>query len=112
MGADDGDGPFLYLATRGRRSGERREIEIWFTERDGRYYVIAEHGDRARWVGNLRANPSVDVRLGGVPVAARARVVDAAAEPTLHAAVRALSEAKYGWGDGLVVELDPKGQNS
>ena len=32
---------FLYLTTIGRRTGLPREIEIWFTERDGRYYVIA-----------------------------------------------------------------------
>jgi deazaflavin-dependent oxidoreductase (nitroreductase family) len=95
------------LTTTGRRSGQPREIEIWFTQRDGRYYLIAEHRERTQWVRNLRAAPSGRVRVGRRAFAARARVVDAKAEPELARSVRTLSEAKYGWGSGLVVELDP-----
>ena len=36
-----------------------------------------------------------------------ARVVDARSERELARAVKTLSEKKYGWGDGLVVELTP-----
>ena|SRR5437762_14380359 len=54
---------FLYLTTTGRRTGLPREIEIWFTERDGRFYIIAEHGDRANWVRNIRAHSHVDVHV-------------------------------------------------
>jgi deazaflavin-dependent oxidoreductase (nitroreductase family) len=99
--------PYLHLTTTGRRSGQPREIEIWFTRRDGRHYVIAEHGERARWVGNLRADPRVRWRVGSAAFAGRARVVDPGAEPDLSAAVQARSAEKYGWGDGLVVELSP-----
>jgi len=93
---------FLYLTTTGRRSGRPREIEIWFTQRGGRHYVIAEHGRGAAWVRNLEAEPRVNVRVGGAAFRARARVID---EGEVVDAVRALSEEKYGWGDGLVVEL-------
>jgi deazaflavin-dependent oxidoreductase (nitroreductase family) len=99
--------PYLYLTTTGRRSGHPREIEIWFTARDARYYLIAEHRERAGWVRNIRAEPRVSWRVGERAFGGRARVVDGAAEPDLVAAVRAASEAKYGWGDGLVVELAP-----
>jgi deazaflavin-dependent oxidoreductase (nitroreductase family) len=98
---------YLYLTTTGRRSGQPREIEIWFTSRDGRYYLVAEHGEDALWVRNLRADPGVRVRVGNRSFAGRARVVDAEAEPELAADVRARSERKYGWGHGLVVELAP-----
>ena len=98
---------YCYLTTTGRVSGEPREIEIWFTERAGRYYVIAEHGHSAHWVRNLRAHDTVDVRVGGRAFKARARVVEAAADRALGAAIQALSRAKYGWGEGLVVELRP-----
>jgi deazaflavin-dependent oxidoreductase (nitroreductase family) len=98
---------FLYLTTTGRTTGLAREIEIWFTRRGECWYVIAEHGEDAGWLRNLRANPRVSVRVGGPAVDALARVVDADAEPELAGEVRALSEAKYGWGDGLVVELWP-----
>ena len=99
---------YLYLTTTGRRTGRPREIEIWFTQRGGRYYLVAEHRERAQWVKNLRAKPRVAVRVGRRSFAAKARVVDAKAEPELARAVRTLSERKYGWGNGLVVEIDPK----
>ena len=95
------------MTTTGRRTGRPREIEIWFTERRGRYYLVAEHRERAQWVRNLRAAPRVAVRVGRRAFAADARVVDAKREPQLARAVRKLSETKYGWGDGLVVELAP-----
>jgi hypothetical protein len=60
-------------------------------------------------VRNLRARPRVTVRVGRRTFPAAARVVDARAEPALARAVRARSEKKYGWGDGLVVELTPRG---
>ncbi len=101
------EAPHLYFTTTGRRTGRPREIEIWFTRRDGRYYLVAEHGERAGWVLNLRADPRVRWRVGDVAFAGRARVVDAAAEPELSATVQRLSAEKYGWGDGLVVELAP-----
>jgi|SRR5581483_625719 len=99
---------FLYLTTIGRRSGVPREIEIWFTEREGRYYIIAEHRDRANWVRNIRADDRVRIRVGGRELAARARPVDDEREPALSAAIKSLSDAKYGWSDGLIVELTPE----
>ena len=98
---------YLYLTTTGRRTGRPREIEIWFTRHEGRLYLVAEHRERARWVQNLRALSRVTVRLGKRTFPARARVIDARAEPELARAVKALSEKKYAWGDGLVVELTP-----
>lgn len=98
---------YLYLTTTGRRTGRPREIEIWFTQRGGRYYLVAEHRERAQWVKNLMAEPRVAVRVGRRAFEAQARVVDAKAEPELARTVRTLSEKKYGWGNGLVVELDP-----
>ena len=110
-GMDRGEkAEFLYLTTTGRRSGLPREIEIWFTRANGRYYIIAEHGERARWMQNLLADPLVQVRVAGVTFAARARVVAAAAEQPLASAVQALSLEKYGWSDGLIVELEPSGE--
>ncbi len=98
---------FLYLTTTGRRTGLPREIEIWFTRRDGRYYLVAETGERAQWVRNLRADPGVRWRVGARTHTGRARVVDRVREAALAATVRARSTAKYGWGDGLIVELRP-----
>jgi deazaflavin-dependent oxidoreductase (nitroreductase family) len=104
----------LYLTTRGRKSGRPREIEIWFTERDGCFYVIAEY-ETSNWLQNLRADPEVQVRLGSQIVRAHARVLPSDEEPAadaeLRRAVQELSRTKYGWGEGVVVELRPKSAN-
>jgi deazaflavin-dependent oxidoreductase (nitroreductase family) len=95
--------PYLYLTTTGRRTGQPREAELWFTRRGDACYVIAENRERAHWVRNLLADPRVSWRVEGQTFTGRARVLDGAA----GAAIQALSAAKYGWGDGLVVELSP-----
>ena len=105
-----GEAEFLYLTTAGRRSGQPREIEIWFTRHERRYYLIAEHGDQANWVQNLRANPQVHIRVADSSMEATARVMDAKAERTLWRRIQALSEKKYGWGNGLIVEITPVGE--
>jgi deazaflavin-dependent oxidoreductase (nitroreductase family) len=99
------DVQFLYLTTTGRRTGLPREIEIWFTEREGRFYVIAEHREHANWVRNIRENPHVQIRVAELQLNGTARPVDDEREPALAHAVKALSDAKYGWSDGLVVEI-------
>ena len=98
---------YLYLTTTGRRTGLPRQIEIWFTRHEGRYYLVAEHGLKARWVQNVLAEPAVRARVGRRAFRGRARVVDARSERALVATIRERSEAKYGWGAGLVVEIAP-----
>ena len=98
---------FLYLTTRGRKTGRARQIEIWFTRRGRSYYVVAEHGLRAHWVQNLLVEPRVKWRVGPARHSGRARVVRADTAPALVRDIQARSRRKYGWGDGLVVELDP-----
>src|SRR3954452_16298837 len=70
------DDDFCYLTTRGRVSGRPHEIEIWFAL-DGRtLYLLSGGGDRSDWVRNLRADPSVSVRLRTTIYQAQAREVD------------------------------------
>jgi len=96
---------FLYLTTRGRKSGLPREIEIWFTYRDGRFYLIAEY-PTSNWLQNLQADPDAQVRVGEKKFAARARLISPETEPELHRAISDLSREKYGWGEGTVVQLE------
>ncbi|MDR7423553.1 MAG: nitroreductase family deazaflavin-dependent oxidoreductase [Armatimonadota bacterium] len=106
-----GEPPFLYLTTTGRRTGRPRQIEIWFVGTGGRYYVLAERGRRAGWVRNILQEPRVTVRIGSreaPEVAARARVLDPVADADAWTAARRLAETKYGWGDGLPVEITPQ----
>lgn len=100
--------PYLYLTTIGWKSGRPHEIEIWFTTLEGRYYLIAERGEQTHWVQNLLRQPAITFRVGEQVFQGTGRVVEAAMETELHRRVSQLSEAKYGWGDGLVVELKPE----
>ena len=92
--------------TRGRKTSLPREIEIWFTELGGRYYVIAEY-PTSQWLQNLQACPDVHVRIAEERFAATARVITPESDATLHKKVQEASRQKYGWGDGVVVELVP-----
>ena len=97
----------MILTTIGRRTGLPRDIEIWFTRRGARYYLVAETGERAQWVRNLRAEPRVRWKLGARAHSGRTRVLDPERNARLCADARARKVAKYGWGDGLIVELRP-----
>jgi deazaflavin-dependent oxidoreductase (nitroreductase family) len=97
---------YLYLTTTGRVTGQPREIEIWFTEHDGRFYLVAEQ-ESANWVRDIQSQPQVKARVGDAEFNAIARVVQNDREPQLVATVKALFDAKYGWSDGLIVELTP-----
>jgi deazaflavin-dependent oxidoreductase (nitroreductase family) len=100
---------FLYLTTRGRVSGLPRTIEIWFVERAGCYYVVAERREKAQWVQNIQRDPAVRFRVGtrgqpGPDSPGTARIVR---EAELIAIVASRMDEKYGWSDGLVVEIRP-----
>lgn len=99
--------PVLNLTTIGRVSGQPRTIEIWFVASSGRFYLFAESFRRANWVRNIERNPNVRVELGGRELAATARVLDRDRDSDTWRAVQGLARAKYGWGDGLPVEITP-----
>ena len=105
--ARKGEQPYLYLATIGRRSGLPREIEIWFTCYEERYYVLSCLFEKGQWVMNLRENSAVEFCVGNQAFKGSARVLDAVVDEQTCGAVKSLSDQKYGWSDGLVVELIP-----
>lgn len=100
---------FLYVMTTGWKSGQPHEIEIWYVEHQGRYYIVAEHRERTHWVQNIQRNPAVQVRLGknGAWRPAQARLISPEAEPELAKAVSGLMDAKYNWSNGLITEIHP-----
>jgi deazaflavin-dependent oxidoreductase (nitroreductase family) len=101
---------FLYLTTTGRLSGQPHTIEIWFVTVAGNLYLVSEMREQSHWVRNIAANPAVRYAIGrrdadwtdGV-----GRILDPTQEPELAAGVRSKMDAKYGWSDGLIVEIQP-----
>jgi F420H(2)-dependent quinone reductase len=69
--------PVLLLTHRGAKSGTVRQTPLgYFDGEDGALVVIASQGGLPKhpaWYFNLRANPDVDVTLGGRRSALRAR---------------------------------------
>lgn len=101
------DKQVLYLTTIGRSTGLPREIEIWFVVCSDRFYLFAETGEAAAWIKNIRCNPEVMVRVGERQFGATARVLDRETDRELWDQVAAIADRKYGWGDGLPVEITP-----
>ena len=95
----------LYLTTIGRVSGQPREVEIWFVESQGKLYILAEHSRGAQWVKNIERNARVRVRVGEEEFEAAARVLDPERDRATWRTVQRLSNEKYGWGEGLPVEI-------
>jgi deazaflavin-dependent oxidoreductase (nitroreductase family) len=96
---------FLYVTTTGRKTGLPREIEIWFVEGDERFYILAEHGYKTQWVQNILSDSRVHVRLGDERWNGLARVLDPDQDSDVYFKARNLAREKYGWGDGLPVEI-------
>ncbi len=81
-------------------------IEIWFIEHDKKYYVVSERKKRAHWVQNILHNHNVTFSVNNNNFKGYARMVDDD-ESGLISSVSSLMNKKYGWSDGLIVELYP-----
>jgi deazaflavin-dependent oxidoreductase (nitroreductase family) len=98
---------FLYLTTTGHKSGSPHEIEIWFVEFAGRYYLVSEHREKSHWVQNIQHNPEVTFRVGTQIFDGTGRVIHPDGNPELATTIRQLMDTKYNWSIGLIVELTP-----
>ena len=54
---------FLYLASKGWKTGRQHRIEIWFVSYAGKYYVISERKEKAHWVQNIMRDQRVLVTV-------------------------------------------------
>jgi deazaflavin-dependent oxidoreductase (nitroreductase family) len=52
------------LETTGRKSGDPRRTPVTKGLDGDTFWIVAEHGERAAYVRNIRANPRVRVRIG------------------------------------------------
>lgn len=102
---------FLYLTTRGRKTGKPHQIEIWFVHHEDGYYLMCESPNTTDWVKNIRANPAIYFSLGSRDAEVFegvGRIVAPETEPDLAGEITHLMNGKYQWSDGLIVELKPQ----
>ncbi len=76
----------LLLTTKGRKSGQPRELPLIFAEHDGDHVLVASKGgapEHPAWYLNLAEDPEVTVQVRGDRFAARARTAGADERPEL-----------------------------
>jgi hypothetical protein len=96
---------FIYLTTRGWKTGKQHTIEIWFVEYRQRYYVMSEHTYKAHWVQNILHNQKIKFSLDNIRSEGNARIISKDNAPELASEVQKLMKTKYGWDKGLIIEL-------
>jgi deazaflavin-dependent oxidoreductase (nitroreductase family) len=91
---------YCYLTTTGRVTGTPHTIEIWFgaDPSASRIFLLSGGGDGSDWVKNLRASPSVHLRIGEREWDTEARVVRDPAQD--HLARDVLATKYQGWHEG------------
>jgi proline iminopeptidase len=108
--------PSLLLTTTGRKSGERFMFPLFYGQAGDSYFVIASKGgapEHPGWYRNLMANPDVEIQVGTLKTAARARTATGEERTRLWAeAVKfwppyAEYQLKSGGREIPVVVLDP-----
>ncbi|MBI2648301.1 MAG: nitroreductase family deazaflavin-dependent oxidoreductase [Thaumarchaeota archaeon] len=65
---------FIYLTTRGRKTGKSHTVELWFAFAAGKIYLSHE-GEHTDWMKNLRKTDSVGARIDSVKFDAKATIV-------------------------------------
>ena len=89
-----------YVTTKGRRTGNPHEVEIWFGVVSDTLYLISGNGAGADWYRNALATTDVTVRIGDDTHAGVARPVT---EETERRSVGELMGVKYPWdGDSSI----------
>jgi deazaflavin-dependent oxidoreductase (nitroreductase family) len=99
------DPQFLYLTTKGWKTGKEHKIEIWFIVYDNKYYIMSENGRSAHWVRNIMKNGDVFVATNNETFEGNARIVDGETDFKLVAEVSNRMGTKYNWNDGLIIEI-------
>jgi hypothetical protein len=66
---------------------------------------MSELRKRAHWVQNIIHNSRVSFTVNQMTLTGTARIIDQDKEPKLTAEISNLMSTKYGWNDGLIVEL-------
>ena len=95
------------MTTVGWKTGKQHSLEIWFVEYDKRYYIMSERRDNSHWVQNIMHKSIVSFTVNHKTFEGTARIVDQNIESKLSTVVFNLMNAKYGWDEGLIVELLP-----
>jgi deazaflavin-dependent oxidoreductase (nitroreductase family) len=107
---------FVYLTTKGRKSGKDHVVELWFALVNGKVYLSHE-GEHTDWIKNLLKDTNVKLKIGGVSLTGEAKIAPAESAERQEG-MRALYGKYYGpatketlddWFElSAVIEITPK----
>src|SRR3989440_12732578 len=72
--------PYLNLTTRGRKTGLKHDVELWFAFEDGRLYFLAH--ESSPWRKNVVKTPRVEVEVSEILFEGTGRLVTEKREHT------------------------------
>ena len=98
---------FLSLTTKGWRTGKLHKIEIWFVKENKKYYILSEHKNKGHWVQNVLHDFIISFQVNNKTFNGHARTLEDDKDKDLIIKISALMDKKYGWSDGLIMELTP-----
>jgi hypothetical protein len=100
---------FLYLNTIGRKTGQAHQIEIWFVEHEGCYFLCSELRKKADWIQNSLKTPQVSFYLAerGQDLPAQSGRVMMVEDAAIIAILKQKFDAKYNWSKGLFLKICP-----
>jgi deazaflavin-dependent oxidoreductase (nitroreductase family) len=98
---------FLYLTTKGWKTGQNHMIEIWYVDYNDKYYIMSEHHKIAHWVQNIIHNSKVFFTVNEKTFEGTARLIDQEKDTKLANQIANLMSVKYKWDKGLITELIP-----
>jgi hypothetical protein len=107
---------FVYLTTKGRKSGKNHEVELWFALANDKIYLSHE-GEYTDWMKNLIKESNVRMKIGSESFDGEAKLTPMGS-PGREAGKQALYEKYYGpatkealddWFElSQVIEISPK----
>src|SRR5256885_16577141 len=102
--------PYLNLTTRGRKTGLKHDIELWFAFEDGKLYFLAH--ESSHWWKNVVKTPRVEVEVSEILFEGTARLVPEKLEHTFELFRRKYGrdqvERWYGGGEEKREEVEEK----
>src|SRR5436189_6232314 len=65
--------PYLNLTTRGRKTGLKHDVELWFAFEDYKLYFLAH--ESSQWWKNIAKTPRVEVEVSEIHYEGKGRIV-------------------------------------
>ncbi len=107
---------FVYLTTKGRKTGKNHEVELWFALANDKIYLSHE-GEYTDWMKNLAKNSAVNIKIGSENFEGEAALTQLGSQ-SREVGKEALYEKYYGpasketlddWFElSTVIEIKPK----